>query len=405
MASLELLHLLPPEQQEAILNGPALEPPQNVIPNFIDPPNGNGLFIAILTVGLALSTLSTALRVYTKIFVTRSLQIEDNCPKGMFVGFAYCCYDLVINGTGFFVHQWNIQIKATPNILYLVHIASSFYAVAMGCLKVAILLEWTRIFSPKGTRGWFWYSCWALLIVNALFYTGGLIAGNLSCIPHQKIWNQTLKGHCINRKALDTATAAINIVSGLFILALPQKVIWSLKLSTAKKIGVSSVFAIGLFAVISAICRLAATIDYLRSPDATYYVSATALWCVAEQTCAILVFCVPIMPKAFKDNKYFRRLLTTARSSKNTSKDIKDWGSASRQDRYRQIDGGYPLDSLNQGQGAQGRYGSNERLQGSADGTAWPQNATIPPTEFQNVQPKTPALTRNAAIPSWEGGR
>lgn len=78
MASLELLHLLPPEQQEAILNGPALEPPQNVIPNFIDPPNGNGLFIAILTVGLALSTLSTALRVYTKIFVTRSLQIEDS---------------------------------------------------------------------------------------------------------------------------------------------------------------------------------------------------------------------------------------------------------------------------------------------------------------------------------------
>lgn len=151
-------------------------------------------------------------------------------------------------------------------------------------------------------------------------------------------------------------------------------------------------------AVISAICRLAATIDYLRSPDATYYVSATALWCVAEQTCAILVFCVPIMPKAFKDNKYFRRLLTTARSSKNTSKDIKDWGSTSQQNRYREIDGGYPLDNMNQGQAAQGRYGSDEHLQGSADGTAWAQNAHIPPT-------KAPAKTRNAAIPSWEGGR
>lgn len=119
----------------------------------------------------------------------------------------------------------------------------------MGCLKVAILLEWIRIFSPRNSRGWFWYASWALLIVNGLLYTSALIAGNVSCIPHRKIWDRTVPGKCFSRTALDTAMASINVVSSVFILILPQKVIWSLQMNTAKKIGVSSVFAIGLLYV------------------------------------------------------------------------------------------------------------------------------------------------------------
>lgn len=90
------------------------------------------------------------------------------------------------------------------------------------------------------------WSCWILIGVNVAFYTAAIIGGNLSCIPHQKIWDMALPGHCINRRALDTATAAINLLSTLFILILPQKIIWSLKLSSNKKIGVASVFTVGL---------------------------------------------------------------------------------------------------------------------------------------------------------------
>ncbi|RYP78426.1 hypothetical protein DL771_000611 [Monosporascus sp. 5C6A] len=227
--------------------------------------------------------------------------------------------------------------------------ASSFYAVTMGCLKVAILLEWMRTFSPKRARGYFYWSCHALLWISALFYLSALIAGNLSCIPHQKIWNVTMPGKCINRKVLDTATAALNLTSHLLILSLPQTVIWKLKMTKAKKIGISLVFAIGIFATISAACRLAATVNYLLSPDATYLVSGVALWCIAEQTTAMLVFCIPALPKMFHDST----LLSKIRSSFRT-RSGKDEGSSWTADskhqlpNYRKIvdENGVPLDNL-----------------------------------------------------------
>ncbi|RYP85595.1 hypothetical protein DL769_000936 [Monosporascus sp. CRB-8-3] len=325
--SLDQIHLLPLEQQEAILNGPALPPPPGIIPSLENPPNKNYIALPVVTLGL----------------VT------------LFVAFSYYGYRL-IQGTGFFVHQWDVRVKDLPEFLYVVNMASSFYAVTMGCLKVAILLEWMRTFSPIGARGYFYWSCQALLWINALFYLSALIAGNLSCIPHQKIWNMTIPGKCINRKVLDTATATLNLTSHLFILSLPQTVIWKLKMTKARKIGISLVFAIGIFATISAACRLAATVNYLLSPDSTYLVTGMALWCIAEQTTAILVFCIPALPKMFRDAALLSKIRSSFRtwSGLSTRRSGKDepssWAADSGHQlpNYRKIvdENGVPLDNL-----------------------------------------------------------
>ncbi|RYP18927.1 hypothetical protein DL765_003605 [Monosporascus sp. GIB2] len=253
--------------------------------------------------------------------------------------------------------------------------ASSFYSVTIGCLKVAILLEWMRTFSPIGVRGYFYWSCHALLWINALFYLSALIAGNLSCIPHQKIWNMTMSGRCINRKVLDTATSALNITSHLFILSLPQTVIWKLKMTKAKKIGISLVFAIGILATISAACRLAATVRYLRSPDSTYFVSGMALWCIAEQTTAILVFCIPALPKMFRDSTLLSKIRSSFRtwSGLSTRRSGKGEGSSWTPDpkqqlpNYRKIvdENGVPLDNLESR--AARAFGSAEQLRSPSD--------------------------------------
>lgn len=158
-----------------------------------------------------------------------------------------------------------------------------------------------------------------MLTINTLFYATALIAGNLSCIPQAKIWNPLLPGKCIDRKKLDTANAGINVLSTLFILCLPQGVIWSLQMTKKMKMKVSAVFAVGLLyvnspiqiptinsllvacsAVAAAGARLATTVQYLRSDDTSYFISGMALSCVAEQTCAFVVFCVPCIPKIFR---------------------------------------------------------------------------------------------------------
>lgn len=66
-----------PEQIEAILNGPALPPPDGVKPDFENPPNNNGLGYGLLTMMLAIGTIAILLRLLGKGFKTRKLRIED----------------------------------------------------------------------------------------------------------------------------------------------------------------------------------------------------------------------------------------------------------------------------------------------------------------------------------------
>lgn len=63
--------------REIILQTPALQPPQGVTPNFVNPPNNKNLANAIALVSLLISTFAFTVRMYTKAFVFRKLMIED----------------------------------------------------------------------------------------------------------------------------------------------------------------------------------------------------------------------------------------------------------------------------------------------------------------------------------------
>ena len=57
--------------------GPALQPPPGVIPNFIDPENTQSIIIATLAVTLGAATLFTVIRMYTKAFILNTIALED----------------------------------------------------------------------------------------------------------------------------------------------------------------------------------------------------------------------------------------------------------------------------------------------------------------------------------------
>ncbi len=66
-----------PEQLQALLNGPAGKPPAGVLPNFQNPPNLNAFLILTLTLVLTFGTLAILMRMYTKLFIIRSVAYED----------------------------------------------------------------------------------------------------------------------------------------------------------------------------------------------------------------------------------------------------------------------------------------------------------------------------------------
>lgn len=49
----------------------------------------------------------------------------------------------------------------------------------------------------------------------------------------------------------------------------------------------------------SAVARLSFAVKYHGSEDGTYYLGGLSMWCLAEMTCAFVVFSAPALPKVF----------------------------------------------------------------------------------------------------------
>ncbi|RYP57203.1 hypothetical protein DL769_009633 [Monosporascus sp. CRB-8-3] len=287
---------------------PGLEPPEGVTPQFDNPPNRK----TEAYVGMIICIVVTAFCVFTRgsfLIITRKKpKIED-----------YLSVASVI-----------------------VHVASLLYEASMVTIKVAILLEWLRIFSPTRDRDAFFWTTWALLILIMMYYTGAILALVLSCIPHARIWDKSIPGTCSDTSILFSTSSSINLVSDVLMLVLPQKKIWSLNLTIQKKLNISLAFSIGLMACASAAVRLNAGVQAYRSPDQTYSIAPIALWCMAEMTCGFLIFSLPGAPKVFGADGCGGRFATKAgiRSSESMSK--RAWRSniasfASR-NRYHEVD-------------------------------------------------------------------
>ncbi|OTB06973.1 hypothetical protein M426DRAFT_9052 [Hypoxylon sp. CI-4A] len=169
--------------------------------------------------------------------------------------------------------------------------------------------------------------------INALFYTGMIVAINVACTPYRRNWDKTIPGHCIDTKQLNLVSAIINLIIDVAILLLPQRVIWGLRISSfKKKVGISAVFAIGVGACVAAACRIYANVQWDRSRDMTYHFSSIALSAIAEITCGILILCVPSTPKALGGikppewvsslNSWFTSSINRVRMSKGSSESM-----------------------------------------------------------------------------------
>jgi hypothetical protein len=127
-----------------------------------------------------------------------------------------------------------------------VYIGGLLYNSAIAPVKVAILIEWARIFAPR-TRNAFWWLCHTVLALNVVWYTIATIVEALQCTPPSKIWDPTvLEGSCLNTRTVEVVSSSINVVSDFVILIAPQPIIWRLQLPLRKKIGVAMIFAVGL---------------------------------------------------------------------------------------------------------------------------------------------------------------
>lgn len=72
-----------------------------------------------------------------------------------------------------------------------------------------------------------------------------LLVSIFSCHPINGFWDITIPSVCINTRNFFIGNSVPNICMDVFILALPVRKVWHLKISLKSKIAVSGLFLLG----------------------------------------------------------------------------------------------------------------------------------------------------------------
>ncbi|KAI0115678.1 hypothetical protein GGR51DRAFT_576699 [Nemania sp. FL0031] len=306
---------LPPDMFKTLLEHPALAPPAGINPQFGHPPNRNGLAYATIAVTVSLSSTCFLFRVYSRLFCLKKVRLEDLL--------VFVAYGLATANTwaisqlskhpGYFVHQWDVRVKDLEPLLYAQFISTNLYLGSILAIKAAIILEWARIFNPLRERNTFFWLGYTVLGLNSLFYALAIFLENFTCFPQERIWDRTIPGKCIEFSENYIVTAAFNVFSDIIILALPQRVVWKLKMTTKRKISVSLVFTVGILTCIVAIARVYASTNFVTAEDQVYTHSAVSLLAHIETHSSLLVICIPAVPSVISKLQFRSKLMAFLR--------------------------------------------------------------------------------------------
>ncbi|KAL8890774.1 MAG: hypothetical protein Q9192_005825 [Flavoplaca navasiana] len=123
------------------------------------------------------------------------------------------------------------------------YLSQIFYKLAINSTKISVIFLYRRIFTNilpfrRLTSGF--------ILFLLLFAFASILATIFQCTPIKRAFDHQIEGSCIYLTAFWYANAISNIATDLVILALPQRLIYQLQMPRRLKMGLYSVFALGL---------------------------------------------------------------------------------------------------------------------------------------------------------------
>jgi hypothetical protein len=119
------------------------------------------------------------------------------------------------------------------------------FSTTISTIKISVLMFYLRVFVNRSLR----IATKAALVFVMLWSVGNILQVFLICRPFVKTYSLTAEGVCGDQVASFIAIGAFNIITDVIILTLPLPTVWSLKMSTPAKLGLTGVFLVGLMYV------------------------------------------------------------------------------------------------------------------------------------------------------------
>ncbi|KAF2646565.1 hypothetical protein P280DRAFT_503121 [Massarina eburnea CBS 473.64] len=269
----------------------------------------NTIIIAVVTIFIALTTGTTALRLWTRVIALKkagweellmlaaTLLLVTNCGAG--------AGSLKL---GLLRHTADIPRKDLIALGNMINIIIFVYIPAIAFTKLSILLQMTRIFIPI-PRTKSWWAMMSFITVNMLYYFSDFIATFVACFPRSKNMAHEVPGMCTIWTQHSTFTGVFNVISDFTLLIIPMFWISRLHLTTGKKVVACAVFTVGVLACLSSTTRLVFSIKYTvdTSVDEMESNVKLALCRASEVTAGIICGNLPSFPAFIRHVKGERK--------------------------------------------------------------------------------------------------
>ncbi|MCJ1307997.1 hypothetical protein MMC25_001647 [Agyrium rufum] len=244
-----------------LTNFPALEPPPNVVPNFIDPYTRGPMLLVLSALAISIMYLFMAARFYSKFLVkNRSTWDDLTCViaavgvTGIFIGLVY------LERSGLGTHQWNLRasILIKDTFLKPLYILVNITPLVALFTKLSLYIYYHQIFRPNIVLRW-------CIIVSAAITTAFYIAVTVALFvlstpsPGKSLAEQFATFLVEKHSPVLDVTLGFgyfNILSDLLIIVLPISGVMGLNLQKARKIGVIMIFLTGLLALVASVISL-----------------------------------------------------------------------------------------------------------------------------------------------------
>ena len=128
-------------------------------------------------------------------------------------------------------------------------IAAAIYGPCIWFIKLSLFIFLLELF---GSLLWLRRMTIAGIVITGLYYWAAMIAFVTMCSPSptgphsQSSYLEGLRSDkCNKTRPMQVVTAAVNMISDLYLILLSLPPVWSLKLPLCKKLGVSMIFLTG----------------------------------------------------------------------------------------------------------------------------------------------------------------
>ncbi|KAF2650158.1 hypothetical protein K491DRAFT_697546 [Lophiostoma macrostomum CBS 122681] len=316
------------------------EPPPGQIRYTVDRPNLHKELTATAISMTVVACIAVALRVFTRVHVTKAgLGVDDYM---VLIALAFAIGLLGMNfkhmAVGLGYHFWDVPMTDYMVPFQVMTLAGTMvYSLSLAFSKMSILFLYLRL-SPQR---WFRILVWTLLGVVVTYAVIYNLISLFGCRPIAATWDlsQLPDAKCLDQLTKYMALSILNIIIDVFELILPIPVVVPLQMSTRQKISICLVFATGAFVCAVAIKRTLLLPPLMVSKDYTWAAVEQFQWCFVEVDAGIICASIPALKAFFV--RYLPGLINSSiRSDQqhyagNSSKNKSPYDTIEREDRAR----------------------------------------------------------------------